>query len=269
MTNSKNKPAAPVVKPFLKGSPTDEGTLRSALAFCGVLILAAFMCFIVCSMMNFDSAPLRIAVNGVVEVLILLIFFNNASGKGADAVARGEILYQRQEKGQAFSESERRICFHPLKGYLIGLLGTVPLLICAVILALTAHPQSTGAGALPTWLSAYQRRTEIGDALVAYTVSSGMALEDVMRLIIRIALMPFVNMVGTENRDMMLTLEHLSPLLVLLPSIAYGSGYLQGKKMRIRVHTEIAQNNKKRARKERKARKARRSTAPKGPEQLN
>ncbi len=269
MTNSKSKPTTPVVKPFLTGSPMDERTGKSALGFFGILIVVAFMCFLVCSVLSMDSAALRIALNGVVEALILMIFYNNASGRGAEAVARGEILYQKQEKGQTFSESERKICFHTMKGYLIGFLGTLPLLLCAIALAVTTTRQTTGMGGLPGWVSIYERRTEVGDALVAYTTTVGMGFTDVMRLIIRVSLMPFISMAGAENRDAMLLVERLSPLLVLLPALSYGTGYLQGRRMRTQVHTEIATNDRKRVRREKKARKARRNAGPKGPEQLN
>ena len=49
------------------------------------------------------------------------------------------------------------------------------------------------------------------------------------------------------HRDGMLLLERLSPIIVLLPAIAYGTGYLQGQKERTRIHTGIAENRKSRA----------------------
>ena len=137
-----------------------------------------------------------------------------------------------------------------------------------LLLAVMAERQVTGYGALPSWVSSLQSRNELGDALVAYTVREGISAVDVLRIIVRICVMPFVNMVGAENRDAMLLVEKLSPILVLLPAIAYGTGYLQGKKERTRIHTGIAENRKSRARKERRARKAR-MNRPKGPEQLN
>ena len=103
---------------------------------------------------------------------------------------------------------------------------------------------------------------------MAYTVREGMSAVDVIRIIVRICVMPFVSMAGAENRDAMLMVERLSPLLVLLPAIAYGTGYLQGQKERTRIHTGIAESRKNRARKEKRARKAR-MNRPKGPEQLN
>ena len=266
MANNGRKPVKPVVKPYLTGSPTDERTVPGALGFFGVFLMALVMTFLVSSVMTMDNSVLRIALCAVVELLVLFIFYNNAVGRGTEAVARGEILYQRQEKGQTFSESERAICFHPAKGFVTALLGSIPILICAVLLAVTARRQTTSIGTLPGWMSVYQRRSEIGDALVAYTASTGLGLEDILRMIVRIAIMPFVSMVGAENRDGMLLLERLSPVLLLLPALAYGTGYLRGRGERTRIHTGIAESNRKRVRKEKKARKMR---AGRGPEQLN
>ena len=269
MASKEKKPIAPVVKPFLKGNPTDERTLPGALGFLGVLLMIIVMSFLVCSALTMGNDILRIALNILVEAVILLLVYNSAAGKGADAVARGEILYQRKEQGKSFSASEKAICFHPAKGYLTALLGSLPILLCALALALTAHRQTTGAGTLPGWLTAYQRRSDIGNALVAYTGQTAMGLEDILRLIVRIAVMPFISMVGSENKDGLLLMERLSPLIVLLPACAYGTGYLQGRRERTRIHTGIAESNKKRVRREKKARKARMALKPKTPEQLN
>ena len=266
MAKQEKKPATPVVKPFLTGKITDERTKTGALSFFGIMLMAMIMTFLVSSVINMSNDVLRAVLCIAVEVLVLFIFYSTAVGRGTEAVARGEILYQRQEKGLTFSESERAICFHPGKGYVTALLGTLPFLICGIILAVIARRQTTSAGVLPTWVSSYQRRGEIGDALVAYQSAGGLGLEDILRIIVRIAVMPFVSLVGGENRDGLLLVERLSPLLLLLPAAAYGTGYLQGRQERTRIHTGIAENNRKRARKERKARKAR---VAKGPEQLN
>ena len=108
----------------------------------------------------------------------------------------------------------------------------------------------------------------VGEALAAYTVRGGMQFVDVLRIIVRILIMPFISMVGSENRDGLLLVERLSPVIVLLPALAYGTGYLQGRSERTKIHTGIAENRKSRARKEKRARKAR-VARPKGPKQLN
>ena len=258
-----------VTKPYLTGSPTDERTLKGALGFFGGLILVGIVSFLACSAFGMDSSALRITLNLAVEVLILVLFYNNAVNRGADAVARGEILYQRQEKGRTFSASEKAMCFHPLKGYLTGLIGTVPILICAILLAVTAHRQVTGYGVLPGWISVYQDRSEVGDALVAYTIREGIRFTDVLRILIRIAVMPFISMAGSENPDALLLVERLSPIIVMLPALAFGTGYLQGRQQRTKIHTGIAESKKTRAKRERKARKARMAPKPKTPQQLN
>lgn len=268
-TKKQAKPVKPVEKPFLRGTPTDERTGKAALAYLGILAVASIMSFLVCSMLSFDNVFLRVFLNLTVVALIWLILYNTAVNSGTEAVARGEILYQKQERGVSFAESERKICFHPLKGYLTALLGSIPLLICAVLLAITAHRQSTGFGSLPGWMSSYAGRSEVGNALAAYTQTTSMGLEDILRIIVRILIMPFVSIVGAENRDGMLLLERLSPLILLLPAAAYGTGYLQGTRERTKIHTGIAQSNRKRASREKKARKARLAPKPKTPEQLN
>ena len=146
------------------------------------------------------------------------------------------------------------------------LLGTVPLLLCAIILAVLAKKQITGFGALPSWMTSLETRESIGDALVYYHTATSLGVEGVVRILVRLSLMPYVNMVGATNADGLLLLEHLSPILVLFPGLAYGVGYTQGVKVREKVHTDIARNTRKKARKNQKARKAR---AARGTIELN
>ena len=146
----------------------------------------------------------------------------------------------------------------------------MPFFLIALVFAVTTQKQVTGAGVLPSWTQVYLRRTEIGAPLTAYTEVGGLAISDMLRIFVRIAVMPFVSLAGAENTDGVLLVERLSPLLLLLPALASGIGYLQGVSVRTRVHTEIAENRKKRARREKKARKDRLAAMkPKGPQQLN
>ena len=110
---------------FLTGNATDERTIKSSLKFLGVLILVFVIAFIACASATFDSIILRILMNSAVIILSLYILYNNGSKRGTDDVARGEILWNKREKGQFFSESERKMCFHTMKGYLIGLIGRI------------------------------------------------------------------------------------------------------------------------------------------------
>ena len=269
--NTKKKTAdREVHKPFLTGSATDERTGKSSLAFFGTMIVIFLVAFIACLSATSNTSVLRLVINSAVIILEMIILFNNGLKKGTEDVAKGEILWQKKEKGQPFSDSEQKICFHPLKGYLTGLIGTLIFIIPAVFLALNTSVQMTGAGGLPSWMQTYTRRSDIGNALVSYTQPAGMALIDYIRAFVRVTILPFVNLVGNSDRSGLMILERISPMILLLPAAAYGTGYLSGRKVRTQIHTAISENDRKRIRKEQKKRRERTSAErSREPEQLN
>lgn len=257
-------------KPFLTGLVADERTLKSSLAFFGTLILVFFIAFIACATATFSNLLLRIFLNAAVVILALIVFFNNGSKRGAEDVAKGEILWQKKEKGLDISESERKLCFHPFKGYVIGVAGTLPFILLALYLAVNTSLQMTGSGTLPSWMQTYTKRGDIGNALINYTQPEGMAFIDYIRMIVRIMMIPFVNIAGNADKNGILLVERLSPLLLLLPAAAYGSGYLTGRSIRTQIHTAINVNDQKRIRREKKRRNARnRAAQNREPEKLN
>lgn len=257
-----------VTKPYLTGNVIDRTTVVGALKFCAGTIAMAVGFLVLGVMMNFGSQWINVALN-VLIVLGVYMFFNQMGvSSGAEAVNQGEIMYARQEKGRPVADWERSTCFHPAKGLIRALLGSLPLVICAVVLACIAKRQVSNLGTLPSWLSGLESRPEIGGALAYYHESGSFSLESILRLIIRMSTMPFVNMIGAADKDGMLLLERLSPVLNLLPAVFYGVGYMQGVSVRTSVHTNIALGKKKARRKQAKERRARQQTR-RGPEQLN
>ncbi len=256
-------------KPFVTGAPTDENTFRQALKFFGIMVMIVFITFIVCSMAGVKSDILRVVINTVVEAAVLLILFSRGADLGTDAVARGEIVYQHNEKGLDITQNERKIPFHKCKGFIIGLIGSAVFFIPALLLAFTAEKQMTTAGTLPSWMDGFMRRSEISGGLAAYSQNGSLGVLDIIRIFVRVTIMPFVAMAGTENRDLLLLIERISPVLVLLPALAYGAGYLQGPSRRKQVHTEIAANTRKRVTRERRERQKKKNNVPKTPQQLN
>lgn len=264
------KKSREVRKPFLKGTSLDENTPKASLLFFGSLILVFFVAFIACATTASGSLFLRLLINLSVIAVTIMIFYHNGAGKGAEAVTRGEILYQKKEKGQTFSESEQKICYHPAKGFLTGLIGTIPFIVLAVLLALNTTMQSTESGTLPSWMQTYIRRSDIGNALINYTEPESMGWIGFIRMIVRICIMPYVNVIGYGDNAGMLLLERLSPLVFMIPAAAYGSGYLTGKKIRTGIHTTISENEKRRIRKDQKRiRNRNQKTHQRQPEQLN
>ncbi len=268
-TPDKKEAITEVRKPFLTGTPCDERTVRSCLAFFGTLVMIFVIAFIACATASFDSFILRFAMNGAVILLIVFILYSNGSKRGADDVARGEILWQKKEKGQPFSDGERKMCFHPAKGFLNGLIGSAPFILLALYLALNTSLQMTEAGTLPSWMQAYTGRSDIGNALVNYTHPEGMQGIDYIRALVRITILPYINIAGNANKSAVLLAERLSPLFLLLPAAAYGLGYLSGRKTRSRIHTTISENDRKRIRREKKRTARAASARSREPQQLN
>lgn len=260
-----------VNKPYITGNPADENTLKRSFIYLGTLIMVFFISFIACSSTSSAGLFLRILINTAVIAIVLYLFFNNGTNHGAEAVARGEILYQKQEKGQPFTEAEKSVCFHRLKGFITALAGTLPFLVLAIVLAVFSTVQQTDSGSIPSWMQTYTRRSDIGNALVNYTQPEALGLVEYVRIAVRIAILPFVNLIGYSSKYGMYILEKISPLLLLLPAVSYGFGYLTGRSIRTRIHTVISENNRKRNRREKKRRMARSRMNGRGngPEQLN
>lgn len=258
-----------VTKPYMKGDVIDRTTLAGAVKFFVGTVAMAVVFLIIGVMMSWDIEWLNVMINLFIVLAVYMFFHQMGMTSGADAVNQGEIMYARQEKGRPVADWERSMCFHPLKGLVKGLIGSIPLVLCCVVLACVAQRQVTSLGALPSWLSAIEGREEIGGALAVYYETGSMSIESAMRLVVRMSTMPFVNMIGAGNKDGMLLLERISPILNLLPAIAYGIGYMGGVGVRANVHTNIALGKKKAKRKQAKERRARRQQVRRGPEQLN
>ena len=265
--SEKTKPA-PVKKPFLTGSAVDRSTPAAALAFFGGLLLIAFLNLLLTTTLAGIGGRVIGVILCVVQLgVYYLIFGYQGLSRGTAAVVRGEIQYRRRQEGKPVSEADRKLCYHPLKGFLIALLGTLPLLILAVMYAVIVRRQTYSVGALPSWVGNMRDRPDLLEPLTAYTTRVPAGFADILRIIIRTELMPLVSAVGSSNFDGLLLLERLSPVLVLLPGAAFGTGYLLGTRSRDQTHTDIREGAKKRQRRE--LLRKRKAAQQRHPERLN
>ena len=270
MAANKKKPAKIVTHPYLTGSPVDSRSLKSALSLFVTYLIITLLYLVVASVLLMDTPWIRIALCVAVLAMTWLMLFLSGQSRGTDAVDYGEKLWLRQEKGVIVEEKERKLCYHPLKGFVQAFMGVIPFFLCALALSATATLQRTGLTPLPSWLSSYEAQEEIGKPLAFYHVSSGLSLEGILRLIIRLHLMPWVSLFNSANASAMLTMERISPLLTLIAPVFYGIGYTRGVAVRTQVHTAIAANDRKRRNVQKKQIRARRAARqPRQPEQLN
>ena len=260
MANKKKKKL--VQKPYQRGALADQLLLKRSLSVAGYILTTYLLYLIVGTILVFDGAFGRILTNGLLILLSLGLVYANGLNAGVADVTYSEIIYQRKESGRQVSPADAARCFHPLKGFLNGMVGSVPFFIICLVLALTAQLQTFSLGPLPDWLEGFERRPEIGGALTYYHQPIQMELTDYVRIIVRVMMMPYMNIVGSDNALALLWLERFSPLLCLLPAVAYAVGYQGGPKARSQVHTDIAASQRKRKRQEEKRRKARAAQEP-------
>ena len=256
-----------IPKPFLKGKPWDSLCMKAALGLMGgqVLLMIAFL--LMGLMMLISNDLIRIVLNAALLLGCYLIYYSFGLGSGTQAVNQGEILQNRLNRGEDLHKGEQDCCYHPLKGFVIALVGVAPYVLCAIVFACITQRQMSGFGALPSWVSSLTGHSEVTDAVSYYNVTGGLTLEDILRILVRVNIMPWVNIFNSSNMDAMLILERVSPLVMLLPTVCYGLGYLQGPKTRARVHGDIAQGKRRAAKKAKKEHK--RKLQAREPQQLN
>ncbi len=260
----KKKKITPIKKPFLVGQPTDATTTKRAVSVLGTVLVSMFIYLVVGPVLISDNAIVRVLIGVAFVAMFTGLCYSNGVNAGFQDVTFSEIAYQRKESAKPLDAGDEKKCYNKLKGLVSGLIGVVPLFLLALILAFVTTPQLYTISALPSWLSGLERRTEIGNALLYYHEGSGIGVMDIIRIVIRLAVMPFVTMVSSDNIMGVLWVERLSPILVLLPALGYALGYLQGPNARARVHGDIAASERKKKKREKKRLEQKR----KGPEQL-
>lgn len=253
-----------IKKPYLRGNAFSALALRRGVRILSYLVLSAVMFFLLGQLMVIDIPWLRILVNLVVVAAFAGLTYTNGARVGEGDVSFAEIALSREQAGKQASRDDKDRCFHPAKGFVTVLAGALPVVILCLVYAVLAVKDHYVLGALPSWVAAYETRADIGLALSYYHDFSGIGFVDILRLVVRLLVFPFVNMVGARNADALLWVERFSPLLVLVAPLFYGVGYMRGEAYRSLVHGGIASNAKRAARKQRK----RQQHKKQGPRQL-
>jgi len=196
MAKEKKRPEQ-IRKPFEHGAATDRNTLRSALRVFGAIVTVMVFNMLLGAVMSVDITIVRVLLSLVVLTITAVLFARAGRQRGTEDTALGENYYLQRTHGHPADPAAVRTCWHPLKGFAQALLGSLPILAAAVLLALTAVRQTYGIGVLPSWVQTMQQNGELGGALDYYNGSASLGLQDVLRVIVRMALMPFVTLIGT------------------------------------------------------------------------
>ncbi len=256
--NAKKKNALkPVYKPYLRGVPFGKAAARRCWRILGYTALFAFLYVMVGTALSGDNTFLRVLMNSAMIAACAAMLYNEGARQGEGDVAFAEIAQNRLNEGKKVPESEKVICYHPAKGFITALIGIAPVFLLALVFACVAQKQRYTLGVLPSWVAAYEGQAEIGQALAYYQQKAGVGFEDVLRVIVRVIIFPFVNMAGVDNYNALYVIDKLSPLFCLVTPLFYGVGYLRGPHLRALVHGNIRLNRRRHNKNERKAREKR------------
>lgn len=249
----KQKGKQPLIKkPHLKGIAMSGLAARRGLTILVYLLISAVLYFFLGQLLVIEVTWLRVLINVAVILAFFGLMYSNGAKEGEGDVAYAEIALLRQQEGKPIPKEELARCFHPMKGFVTVLIGALPLVLLCLAHALIAVKETYTLGALPSWVKGYESRQDISLALNYYKNFSVIGVSDVLRLLVRLLVFPFVNIAGAGNADAILLIERLSPLLILVAPLGYGVGYMRGEHFRSLVHSGIATNARKAARKQRK-----------------
>jgi len=251
------------------GTNWAAGALKQAGKILMYVLVLGLLSLMVAPLLIIESALLRIPLNLALFVGVVLLVYSDGGVRGQKEVANAYAMASRRERGIALSDEDLLGCYHPMRGVFSAALAAFPFFALAVALAALAEPAVYLLQSLPTWLTAYLRREDIGGALQYYSDVPGLGAVGYLRFAVRLAIMPFSYIAGGLGDQASLLLDRLSPLLVLILPGAYAVGYLRGPtihKAAVKRSEEAKRLHKKKvARKKKRERQAR---AGKKPERL-
>lgn len=248
--NQAKKSNALVYKPYLKGRWASRLAARRGVKVAAYVVMGTFLYFFLGQLMALDLAWLRILINLGLVALMALLYYSDGARMGESDAAFAEIALTRQQEGKQIPSRDLDRCFHPAKGFFTLLMGALPFILLCLIFVPLARPATYSLGALPSWVEGYESRADIRLALAYYHEQAAMTFPDILRLVVRLLVFPFVNMVGPDHAQGILWVERMSPLLVLAAPLFYGFGYQRGVSLRARVHGGIAKSQRRKRRQE-------------------
>ena len=251
--NTKMKAKKTLVhQPFLKGRAMSLFAARRGLKTFLYLLASAGLFFLMGQFLVLDITWLRILLNAAVLVSLYAFMFRSGAQAGEGDVTIAEIALSRSAEGKVTTREQIDRCFHPAKGFFTAFTGALPLLVACLVFAFMTRESRYSLGTLPSWLSVFQERADIGLALSYYSETTRLQALDFLRLLVRLLIFPYMNLAGAGDTAAVLLVERLSPLLLSVAPLSYGIGYSRGEHYRAMVHGGIAANKRKAARQQKK-----------------
>ncbi len=205
------------------------------------LLLMVFLVF--GALLIFGNRIISIIINVAFLSICGYFFYFRGLYVGTRQAAASEIAFKDKLLGKNSSVNPDE-CFTRWRGFVAVVFGMLPFFLVALYFALHTERQYYQLGSLPSWLNQYMHYDNLDVALGYYMENTGLHAMDILRIFVRGSIMPFVSMANNAGAEVMLTVEKLSPLLILLVPSLYGFGYVQGENNRIQINKAIHSNAK-------------------------
>ncbi len=261
MANQKKK--KPVYKPYLKGPAFNSGVIKLAMKLFSYQIIFVVLYLLMSMPLSSGSTVLRAVVALAVVLICGTFVFAEGQRVGVSEAAHGEISYNRREEGKEVDPKDLNQSFNPVKPVIVVAIAVlIPFLICLAY-ALVATQEEYTLQLLPSWASSASGFDDAA-GLAYYNAGRAFGIQDLLRILTRTLIFPFVTIVPTTEYAARLTVDRLSPILVILPFLGYLPGYWTGRRLRANMHGDIDKNkrrvNRQRKLAERKREERRKST---------
>ncbi len=240
----------PIAKPYLKGTVFSRQTVLRGLKLIVYPVIFILINLFVGAAFSFEqSLALRILANALLIGFCGVLLYTNGQNTGYGDISLAEIMYNHRQAGKPVSQSDIDRCYHPLKGFAIALVGFLPVLILSTVYALTVERQAFSLPTLPAWVSNYSGQEDFILPLKYYEADTTVTAGQILRVVMRLLIYPYINIVGARNADGALLMDRLSPLTQSLPYLMYALGYLRGRHSRAMMHGSMAAADRKKRRK--------------------
>lgn len=170
----------------------------------------------------------RFVLSALLAGGMLLILYTEGVSCGVANVSASRQYVQMEAEGRKLTDKEDAACYHPLKALsACAVMYAIPLLL-AIYLAFNAEEYTYTLQSIPSWLTqTYAGRSDVLAPLAAYSQTVALTATDVIRMIVRLFELFFVNFFS-DPQQMTGMIDRLSPLLVALLPLSYVAGYLCG-----------------------------------------
>ncbi|MBO2517801.1 MAG: hypothetical protein CW338_11135 [Clostridiales bacterium] len=240
---NKKKKIENVYKPYVRGIPVTGTVIRRGLKLLVYQLVFAVFFLLGGGVFSGGAAVLRYIATVVVVFVCCALVWMDGSRDGMTDVTAGQNAYKHREAGKEITRAELEKCYHPLRSVVTFLAVALPLVLVSGLYACMAVKERI---ALPVaeWAGSASG-SGAGEGLGYYIKTSPMKLVDILRVIVRICIFPFMNLADSNAKETRLLIDRLSPLLICIPFMAYIPAYLIAPRARAQTHGQIAAGEKK------------------------